>query len=223
MALRTINDIEISPAGDRIAYTVSTPSVARNAHEPALFVIPAAGGAPKQLADGYKIFTPALPAPRLRWRADGQAISVLVAEKTGPQVLTITPDNTNAQVVTSAPLGVSGYEWSPDGKYLAYLTRDPGPSTPPIANKVGAHPPATRLWLQPLNPARPGTRGHARHSIRRQLLVVAGQQGDCLLVGAGRRISRAVSDQDLRGCGRRRRNSADHRPRRHECVAAVLA
>ncbi len=155
MALRTINDVEISPAGDQIAYTVSTPSVARNAHEPALFVIPAGGGSPKPLAESYKIFTPALPAPRLRWRADGQAISVLVAEKTGPQVLSIAPDNTNAQVVTSAPLGVSGYEWSPDGKYLAYLTRDPGPSTSPIANQVGAKPPATRLWLQPLNPAGP--------------------------------------------------------------------
>ena len=42
-----------------------------------------------------------------------------------------------AQIVTSAPLGVSGYEWSPDGKYLAYTTRDSGPSTPPIANHVG--------------------------------------------------------------------------------------
>ena len=155
MALRTINDVKISPAGDLVAYTVSTPSVTRNAHEPALFVIPAAGGAPKQLADSYKIFTPALPAPRIRWRADGQAISVLVVEKTGPQVLSIKPDNTGAQVVTTAPLGVSGYEWSPDGKYLAYLTRDAGPSTPPIANKVGANPPATRLWVQPVNPAGP--------------------------------------------------------------------
>ena len=27
MALRTINDVKISPAGDRIAYTVSTPSL----------------------------------------------------------------------------------------------------------------------------------------------------------------------------------------------------
>ena len=96
MALRTINDVEISPAGDQIAYTVSTPSVARNAHEAALFVIPAAGGTPKQLADGRRIFAPALPAPRLRWRPDG-AISVLVAEKSGPQVLSIRPDNTGAQ------------------------------------------------------------------------------------------------------------------------------
>jgi dipeptidyl aminopeptidase/acylaminoacyl peptidase len=154
MALRTINDVEITPAGDLIAYTVSTPSVARNAHEPALFVIPVSGGAPKQLAESYRIFTPALPAPRLRWRPDG-SVSVLVAEKTGPQVLSIKPDNTGAQMVTSAPLGVSGYEWSPDGKYLAYFTRDAGPSTLPIANKVGASPPATRLWIQPLNPAGP--------------------------------------------------------------------
>jgi dipeptidyl aminopeptidase/acylaminoacyl peptidase len=152
MALRTINDVEISPAGNQVAYTVSTPSLARNAHEPALFVIPVSGGAPQQLAETYRIFTPALPAPRLRWRPDG-SISVLVAEKTGPQVLSIKPDNTGAQIVTSAPLGVGGYEWSPDGTSIAYITRDAGPSAPPIANKVGANPPATRLWLQPINPA----------------------------------------------------------------------
>ena len=40
MALRTINDVKISPSGDRVAYTVSTPSVERNAHEAALFVMP---------------------------------------------------------------------------------------------------------------------------------------------------------------------------------------
>jgi dipeptidyl aminopeptidase/acylaminoacyl peptidase len=154
MSLRTINDAKISPSGDLIAYTVSTPSVARNAHEAALFVISAAGGSSKALAESYKIFSPALPAPRVRWRPDG-GISVLVAEKTGPQVLSVKPDNTGAQVVTAAPLGVSAYEWSPDGKYLAYLTRDAGPSTPAIVNHVGSSPPATRLWLQPLDPPGP--------------------------------------------------------------------
>ena len=154
MSLRTINDVKISPEGDQVAYTVSTPSIPRNAHEAVLFVIPIGGGAPKQLAESYRVFAPALPAPRVRWRPDG-SVSLLVAEKTGPQVLSVRADNTGAQIVTSAPLGVSGYEWSPDGKYLAYLTRDAGPSTPPIANKVGANPPATRLWIQPLNPAGP--------------------------------------------------------------------
>ena len=149
MSLRTINDVKISPAGDQIAYTVSTPSLARNAHEVALFVVPVSGGSPKQLAEKYRIFAPALPAPRVRWRPDG-AISVLVAEKAGPQVLSIKPDNTAAQIVTSAPLGVTAYEWSPDGNHVAYLSRDPGPAAAPIANKVGANPPATRLFVQSL-------------------------------------------------------------------------
>ena len=63
MTLRTINDVKISPSGDQIAYTVSTPSVPRNAHEPALFVIPAAGGPPRQLAQNFRMFTPHCPRP----------------------------------------------------------------------------------------------------------------------------------------------------------------
>jgi dipeptidyl aminopeptidase/acylaminoacyl peptidase len=151
MALSTINDVKISPAGDQVAYSASTPSVERNAHETAVFVVPAGGGTPQRLAANYRIFTPSLPAPRLRWLPDGVTLSMLVADKTGPQVLTARGDIT--AIVTAAPQGVRAYEWSPDGKYLAYLSSDPaGP--PPIANKVGANPPAARLWLQPL-PAGP--------------------------------------------------------------------
>ena len=93
MALRTINDVKISPAGDRVAYTVSTPSVERNAHEAALFVIPATGGTPKRLAEGHTHLhaRPAGAATAMvARRAD---VSVLVAVKSGPQVLTVNPDN----------------------------------------------------------------------------------------------------------------------------------
>jgi hypothetical protein len=111
MALRTINDVKISPAGDQIAYTVSTPSVTRNAHEPALFIIPSGGGTPKQLAETYKIFTPSLPAPRVRWRADGQTISLLVVEKSGPQVLSIKPDNTFYEPQQERAVMQRNFDW----------------------------------------------------------------------------------------------------------------
>jgi dipeptidyl aminopeptidase/acylaminoacyl peptidase len=150
MALRTINDVKISPAGDRVAYTVSTPSLERNVHEAALFVIAANGGTPKRLAESQRIFTPALPAPRLRWLPDGTAVSMLVTGTGGPQVVSVNPDTNVVTTVTSAPGGVASYEWSPDGKFIAYLSREAASGPPPVANRVGSNPPATRLWVQPL-------------------------------------------------------------------------
>ena len=46
MKLRSIVDVRISPDGERVAYVVSTPSLPKNEHEAALFVVPAAGGTP---------------------------------------------------------------------------------------------------------------------------------------------------------------------------------
>ena len=42
-----------------------------------------------------------------------------------------------AHALTKAPEGVFAYEWSPDGKSLAYITRDPMPATKNASARTG--------------------------------------------------------------------------------------
>jgi dipeptidyl aminopeptidase/acylaminoacyl peptidase len=146
MRLRTIVDVKISPDGQRVAYVVSQPSVERNAHETELFVVPAAGGRTTRLPLDVRIFTPALPAPRLRWTSDNAALSFLGLADARPQVHLIPAAGGSIERITNAAQGVTAYEWAPDGKSVAYLSREAAEPTP--VTRVHAPPPSTRLWLQ---------------------------------------------------------------------------
>src|SRR5687767_15996363 len=77
MKLRSIVDVKISPDGNRVAYAVSTPSLERNAHEVAIFVVWARGVDARRIAEGTRVFNVPLPAPRLRWSPDGTSVSFL--------------------------------------------------------------------------------------------------------------------------------------------------
>jgi dipeptidyl aminopeptidase/acylaminoacyl peptidase len=125
MRLRAILDVRISPDGERVAYVVSTPSLPKNEHEAALFVVASTGGQPTRTGDTVRIFNVPVPRPQLRWSPDGTMLSVLGFVGTRPQVFAIPVAGGAPKSLTVAPEGVSAYEWSPDGKSLAYLTRDP--------------------------------------------------------------------------------------------------
>jgi dipeptidyl aminopeptidase/acylaminoacyl peptidase len=146
MRLRTIVDVKLSPDASRVAYVVSQPSVARNAHEPELFVVPVAGGTSLRLAASARLFTPALPAVRLRWLPDGTRVSFLALADGRPQVFSTPVEGGIPTQMTSAPQGVVAYEWASDGKRLAYTTRDAAQPSPAI--RVHDPPPATRLFVK---------------------------------------------------------------------------
>jgi dipeptidyl aminopeptidase/acylaminoacyl peptidase len=128
MKLRAIVDVRISPDGNTVAYVVSTPSLPKNEHEGALYVVKAGGGSPTRIGDAVRIFNAPVPRPQLRWSPDGAAISVVGFGEGRPQVFAIPLAGGAPTALTAAPEGVFGYEWSPDGKSLAYLTRDPMPA-----------------------------------------------------------------------------------------------
>jgi dipeptidyl aminopeptidase/acylaminoacyl peptidase len=157
MALRAIVDARISPDGEQVAYVVSTPSVAKNEHEGALYVVPAAGGTPRRIGESLHIFNTPAPVPRLRWTPDSREVSLLALSGERPQVFAVPRAGGTPRAVTAAAEGVFGFEWAPDGGSLAYLTRDP--MSPDEARRrqdksfvirADAPTPPARLVVQPL-------------------------------------------------------------------------
>jgi Tol biopolymer transport system component len=127
MKLRSIVDVQLAPDGQRVAYVVSTPNLARNEHDAALFILSTSGGTPSRLGETVRIFNVPTPRPQLRWSPDGSMLSVIGIDDGRPEVIGIPVSGGSPEALTRAPEGAFTYEWSPDGRSLAFLTRDPMP------------------------------------------------------------------------------------------------
>lgn len=131
MEIRSLGAVQISPDGRSVVYSVSawdqpgggTKAPSTHAH---LWIVPTAGGAPRQLTFGGG----SEGAPR--WSPDGKRLAFIAARDEGsggegarPQVWVLPMDTGGeAQAITDAPRGVSSYAWSPDGREIAYVTSD---------------------------------------------------------------------------------------------------
>src|SRR5581483_5995228 len=123
MGLRSLGGFALSPDGQTIAYWVSSwdksgDNPVRRGH---VWLVPSAGGAPKQLTFGDRSES----APR--WAPDGKTISFVTARggaEEKPQIWLLPVDGGEAHVLTHAKDGVETYAWSPDGSRIAYLSAD---------------------------------------------------------------------------------------------------
>ena len=148
MRLRSVFDVRVSPDGTHVAYVVSTPSMAMNTQDAQVFLVSTKGGESRRLGVDVRIFAPALPAARLRWLPDSSQVSFLALANGRPQVFVAPLDGGASRPMTTAPQGVVTYEWSPDGKQVAFISRDASERTTVV--RAGTPDPATRLWVQPV-------------------------------------------------------------------------
>jgi dipeptidyl aminopeptidase/acylaminoacyl peptidase len=130
LGLRVVSDPRVSPDGLLVAYVVESLNGAKDAYQTDVWLVPAAGGEARPLASSpVGDDTP-------RWSPDGRWVAFLSerprpgakaddADEARRQVWLIRPDGGEALPLTSAPGAVSGFEWSADGRTIAFIAREP--------------------------------------------------------------------------------------------------
>src|SRR5262245_13923396 len=135
LSLRTVSDPQVSPDGRWTAYVVSELNTDGSDYNTDVWLVPTAGGEARRLTNSPV----ADESPR--WSADGRTIAFLSdrprpgvktdeskpagADEAKRQIWMIRPDGGEAWILSDSKGGVSSFEWSRDGRTIAFLAREP--------------------------------------------------------------------------------------------------
>lgn len=114
---------QISPDGSRIAYIRTHQDYKLDRPVSELVLVNVAGGAPRTLTrDRDGVSQP-------QWSPSGDRVAFLAVPAKGkpPQLSVMRMDGGDAQVVTTAKMGVGTYVWRPDGSGLMFTSDDERP------------------------------------------------------------------------------------------------
>lgn len=123
MNLKSVSNPQISPDGNWIAYITSEFDLKKDTSETQLWMLPSKGGEAIAMTakETYSISDP-------KWSPNNKYLSFIATKPEGkPQVYTLNRLGGDAQKITTIKQGVSGFEWSPDGKKLLLSLKDPKP------------------------------------------------------------------------------------------------
>jgi dipeptidyl aminopeptidase/acylaminoacyl peptidase len=121
-AFRDLHDPQISPDGQWVAYSVGSADLSEDKFEERIWMSPTAG------ADAIPLTAEGVSSSHPRWSLDGKFLAFLSARNEGKtQVWLLNRQGGEAQKLTDTPQDVEDFAWSPDGKRLVLVLRDPKP------------------------------------------------------------------------------------------------
>jgi dipeptidyl aminopeptidase/acylaminoacyl peptidase len=111
-AVRNVSDPQVSPSGASVLYSLRTTDVAKNKRTGVTFIMPFAGGTPRQFPSG------SVNAGEARWSPDGKWVAYTAAG----QLWVAAADGSSPRQVTKLNGGASGPVWSPTGDRIAFVS-----------------------------------------------------------------------------------------------------
>ncbi|HXQ98298.1 MAG TPA: hypothetical protein VN774_07635, partial [Candidatus Limnocylindrales bacterium] len=115
ISMQRASDPHVSPDGKWVAFTVATPDKEANRNASNIWMVPANGGATKQLTSSGHDSTP-------RWAPDGKRIAFISSRDGEAQIYFIAVEGGEASRVTNIASGVDNFLWAPDGNSLAFTS-----------------------------------------------------------------------------------------------------
>src|SRR5437660_9545306 len=116
LKVRRVSDPQVSPKGDLVAFTVTDMDKTANKGTTQIYLVPLAGGEPRQLTnDEHSSSSP-------RWSPDGDRLALISARDGEDQIWTIDVSSGALKKITTLSIGAGDPVWSPDGNWIAFVS-----------------------------------------------------------------------------------------------------